>query len=73
LKLINEGWKPSLPKIKNINENDSLAHHIHEQSQRLNTSKRNFKNNAFFMSTLYNKSTILENASHFRKDKTLLT
>jgi hypothetical protein len=43
------------------------------KAKRLNTSKKFFKNNAFFMPTPYNKSTILENASHSRKDKTLLS
>jgi hypothetical protein len=73
LKLVIEGWKPSLSKIKNINENHSLALHIHEQSQKIKHIKKFFKTNAFFMTTLYNKSTILENPSHSKEDKTLLT
>jgi hypothetical protein len=43
------------------------------KAKKLNTSKEFFKNNAFVMSTPYNKSTILENVSHSREDKTLLT
>ncbi len=43
------------------------------KAKRLNTSKKFFKNNAFFMSTPYNKSTILENASYSKEDKTLFT
>jgi hypothetical protein len=43
------------------------------KTKRLNTSKKFYKNNALFMSTPYKKSTILENASHSREDKTLLT
>jgi hypothetical protein len=73
LKLIIEAWKPSLSKIKNINEKHSLALHIHEQSQKIKHIKKILQKNAFFMPTPYNKSTILENASHSRKDKTLLT
>jgi hypothetical protein len=40
LKLIIEGWKPSLSKIKNINEKHSLALHIHEQSQKTKRIKK---------------------------------
>ncbi len=43
------------------------------KAKRLNTSKKFFKNNAFFMSTPYNKSTISENVSHSKKDKILVT
>jgi hypothetical protein len=43
------------------------------KAKRLNTSKKFFKNNAFFMSTPYNKFNILKNASQSKEDKILLT
>jgi hypothetical protein len=60
-------------KINDINEKYSLALHIHEQIQkkRLNTTQ-DFRGNAFFTWTHYNILAILENASHSKRDKTLL-
>jgi hypothetical protein len=60
----------SFKNQSSINEKHSLEVHIHEQSQ-TNEHNTNFlKGNAFFMQTHY-WSTILENLSHFKKDKSL--
>ncbi len=74
MKLNIDGWKTCFSKINNINENHSITFHIHEQSQKKEHNIIFFINNAFmnFMWTHYNKSTILENVSHFRRDKITL-
>jgi hypothetical protein len=71
-KLIIKGWV-FFSKNNDINEKYSFALHIHQQSQkkRLNTTQ-DFKGNAFFTCTHYNILVILENASHSKRDETLL-
>jgi oligoribonuclease (3'-5' exoribonuclease) len=43
LKLIIEGWKPSLSKIKNKNEKHSLALDIHEQNQKTKHTQKSLQ------------------------------